>query len=62
MTKFDHAFQQNVIFLSVVYVVISRILRLGLIFGEKVIVDRCFNYMVVHNFKFFYILWTSFPQ
>lgn len=56
MTKFDHAFQQNVIFLSVVYVVISRILRLGLTFGEKVIVDRCFNYMVVHNFKFFYIL------
>ena len=49
MTKFDHAFQQNVIFLSVVYVVISRILRLGLNFGENVIVDRCFNYMVVHN-------------
>ena len=50
MTIFDHAYQQNVIFLSVVYVVISRIIRQGLTFGEKVIVDRCFNYMVVHNF------------
>ena len=50
MTIFDHAFQQNVIFLSVVYVVISRILSQGLWFTENVIVDRYFNYKVVHNF------------